>query len=358
MVGEWGRCASRVSSVGPPSVSIIRMAATASIAAWLEPTIRYLLCISVVLVQPDRLLRAAELRLTCERDGAREMLGGDVGASESADEADGGNLFAGEVERAQRLLIDRAGIPTEAHRAVDDADPIDLGKRGRHRFDREWTECLHLDQSDPLARLARGVDGILCGARHAADGDQRRVGVVEAILLDQRRMIAAEALAPGRMHLADDAERVLHAAALAPAVAHEIARAGTASATGERIDSHWPLRIERDMPVDVGRAQELVDRLLVGQLDAGNAEGEIIAVMADVNRQHDIAVLGDLVGHYRGVENLLHCLAVHLDPASLPHHHGVLLAAPNALRAQEIARDQRGNHRQAEARRAYIGLEH
>ena len=80
--------------------------------------------------------------------------------------------------------------------------------------------------------------------------------------------------------------------------------------------------------------------------------------MADVHRQHDVAVLGDLVGHDGGVEDFLHRLAIHLDPAGLAHHHGVLLPAPDALRAEQIARDERGHHRQAQARRAHIRLEH
>src|SRR5208283_4619279 len=102
MVGEYGRCASRVSSASVPRESIMRMAAAASSAAWLLPTMRYLLCMlrSVVLVQPDRLLRAAPLRFARQRDGAGEMLVGDVGAGEPANETDGGDRFAGAIECA------------------------------------------------------------------------------------------------------------------------------------------------------------------------------------------------------------------------------------------------------------------
>ncbi len=80
--------------------------------------------------------------------------------------------------------------------------------------------------------------------------------------------------------------------------------------------------------------------------------------MADIDRQHDVAVLGDLVGHDGGVEDLLHGFAIHLDPAGVAHHHGVLLPAPDALRAQQIARHQRRHHRQPQAGRADIRLEH
>ena len=106
------------------------------------------------------------------------------------------------------------------------------------------------------------------------------------------------------------------------------------------------------------RPEEVVDLLLIRHLDPGDAEGKIIAVMTDIDRQHDVAMLGDLVGHDGGVEDFLHRFAIHLNPAGLAHDHGVLLPAPDALRAQQIACDQRRHHRQAQAGRADIRLEH
>ena len=59
-----------------------------------------------------------------------------------------------------------------------------------------------------------------------------------------------------------------------------------------------------------------------------------------------------------GVEHFLHRLAVHLDPADLAHRHRVLVSAPDALRRERVARDDRHHHRQAQARRAQVRLEH
>src|ERR1700690_4232542 len=102
---------------------------------------RYLLCISIVLVQPYRLVGiATPLQLARQRDSAPEMLDREVGAGQTADEADGRNGFTGVVERAQGILIDGAAIPAKAHRTVDHADPFHLGERGYHGLQRERAE--------------------------------------------------------------------------------------------------------------------------------------------------------------------------------------------------------------------------
>src|SRR5450759_3508199 len=238
-----------------------RIAVAASRAAWLLPTIMYLLCmaLSIVLIQPDRLVgSAAPFQFARERDGASEMLDGDIGAGKTADKADGRNGFSGLVESAQCLLIDGAAIPAKAHRAIDDANTIDFGECGHHRLQRERPKGLDLDEADGFAFIAGYVDRIRGRAGHAADSDKRIVGVVEPIFLDQRRVIAAKPFAPAGMHLADDPECILHAADLAFAITHEVAGAGTASTAGQRIDSHRPQWIERNVPVGGRRTEEFI----------------------------------------------------------------------------------------------------
>jgi hypothetical protein len=112
------------------------------------------------------------------------------------------------------------------------------------------------------------------------------------------------------------------------------------------------------VPVGGRRTEKVIDVLLIRQFDSGDAKRKVIAVMTDVYRQHDVAVLGDLVCHNGGVEYFLHRFAIHLNPAGFANDHGVLLSAPDALRAQHIPRDQRRHHRQPQARSANVRLEH
>src|SRR3990172_8061291 len=144
-----------------------RIAVAASNAAWLLPTIMYLLCmmLSIVLIQPDRFVGGmAPFRLAHKRDGASEMLNGDVGTGKTADKADGRNGSAGVVERPQGLLIDRPAIPAKAHRTIDDANTFHLRQCGNHRLQRERPESLDLDEARRLALATGDVDRILGGA--------------------------------------------------------------------------------------------------------------------------------------------------------------------------------------------------
>src|SRR5574337_763971 len=202
-VGEYGRCASRVATVSVPSPSCMRIALIASSAAWLLPTIRYFVCSvtlsmvrvpSVVLVEPHRLARhrAVEQRLGLG-DDAVEVADRDVGAGEPADEAHRRQEASEPVQHAEHFLVHRAAVPAEADRAIDDAERAHAAERVDERVDRERAEGLDLDEADLLAGVARLVDRVLRGAGHAAQRHDREVGVVEPVLLDQRRIAAAEA---------------------------------------------------------------------------------------------------------------------------------------------------------------------
>ena len=81
------------------------------------------------------------------------------------------------------------------------------------------------------------------------------------------------------------------------------------SAGGQRVDGHGLERVEQD-------------------LHALGHVGEIEAVEADVDRQKDVLVLGQTVGHDHGVENFLVIFDIDLQPAGVTHGQGVLRAAP------------------------------
>src|ERR1035441_10945281 len=123
MVGEYGSRLSRVTSARLPSGSCMRIALTASNAAWLLPTTRYWACTmvsSIAFVDPDRFGRrgAAQQRLGLFDDSV-EMLHRDICPGESADEARRRNLATEPVEHAQRLLEHRSAVPAEDDRKIE-----------------------------------------------------------------------------------------------------------------------------------------------------------------------------------------------------------------------------------------------
>jgi hypothetical protein len=71
-----------------------------------------------------------------------------------------------------------------------------------------------------------------------------------------------------------------------------------------------------------------------------------------------IVVFSNLEGHDRGVEDLLHALAIDLHPARLAHRHGILVPTPDRLRRNAVASHDRHDDGQAHARGTEIGLKH
>src|ERR1035437_7550095 len=129
MVGEYGSRLSRVTSARLPSGSCMRMALTASSAAWLLPTTRYWACTmvsSIAFVDPDRLGRRGTVKQSLGLfDDPVEMLHRDVGPGGSADEARDRNGATEPVKRALGLLEHRPAVPAERDRTVDHAHRLD-----------------------------------------------------------------------------------------------------------------------------------------------------------------------------------------------------------------------------------------
>src|ERR1035441_3332073 len=197
MVGEYGSRLSRVTSARLPSGSCMRIALTASNAAWLLPTTRYWACTmvsSIAFVDPDRFGRrgAAQQRLGLFDDPV-EMLHRDISPGESADEARRRDGAAEPVKRALRLLEHRSAVPAESDGTVDHPHRLDPGQRRHQRLDRERAKGLDLDDPDALPGRALLIHRILGGAGHAAERHQRELGVFHAVFLDQRREGPTEA---------------------------------------------------------------------------------------------------------------------------------------------------------------------
>src|SRR3990172_11023733 len=99
----------------------MRIAASASSAAWLLPTRRYLACSmsAIALVQPHRCerLRAGE-RLRGRLEGARKMFDREIGSGQAADEAHRRDALRQHCQGAEHVLMQRARVPAEAHRTV------------------------------------------------------------------------------------------------------------------------------------------------------------------------------------------------------------------------------------------------
>src|ERR1700686_3738493 len=101
----------------------MRMALTASSAAWLLPTTRYWACTmvsSIAFVDPDLLGRRGTVKQRLGLfDDPVEMLPRDIGPGEAPDENRRRNGATEPVKRALSLLEHRPAVPAERDRTVD-----------------------------------------------------------------------------------------------------------------------------------------------------------------------------------------------------------------------------------------------
>src|SRR6056297_1880207 len=100
---------------------------------------------------------------------------------------------------------------------------------------------------------------------------------------------------------------------------------------------HWPVRIKSSMPIDIFSTQKIVYQFLFRDLDFLNAIREIVAIIANINREHNLRVLSYLIGHNDCICDFLIALTIKLYPTCLFNGHSILLPPPNALRRDTVS---------------------
>jgi hypothetical protein len=86
--------------------------------------------------------------------------------------------------------------------------------------------------------------------------------------------------------------------------------------------------------------------------------GEVKTIVTDIDRQENLRVLRNLIGHDDRIEDLLIILDIDLDPAPIPNRDRVLLSTPDALGADSIASSDHHHNRKPERSGPDIRLEH
>ncbi len=69
-------------------------------------------------------------------------------------------------------------------------------------------------------------------------------------------------------------------------------------------------------------------------------------------------MLGNPIGHDDGIQDLLICFCVHLDPSYFLYRHRILLSSPNRLRGNAIPGDNGHHNGKAQVRRSEVRLKH